>query len=1022
MTHSSFPLASAPTAMDANSRFPFSHSSSQSGSLILYVDNIHGDDEQPGTVAHPMRTITQALHQAPPGTLIVIDSGDYSSQKGERFPLIVDHGVMLVGTDDGSVHITGGGAFASLRRGQQTVTIVVRNDSTLRGITVTNPEAEGTGIWVETGQPTIAQCQLKQCQREGMVISASGHPVVSRCYFAENQISGLLCLGESSGIIEHNVFAQSEYGIAIGDRATPALISNTFHHNLTGITIAAAARPKLRINIIRHNQNSGLVLLNNAQPDLGTGGEPGQNIIIDNHVYDIQVETDTALVSHGNQVRSDRLNGPITLVPDYPVPAVNASSFAADAIIPGVPEPQVLGAISSTQPTSLSSASSAPPASPALFPDIQNHWAQSFIESLHQHTIIEGFPDGTFRPELSLTRAQYAALLHKMFSIPPFVLPNIHPERPFRDVSPQFWADEAIQHASRMGFIAGFPDGSFRPEEALSRAQAIVSLVNGLRLMGGDRTDLERYGDRTQIPTYAKDEIATATQKQLIINHPDPAQLKPKQPISRAEIATMLYQVRVITGQSVAIVSPYIIQPTALSVSFDDVPMPSTSDDPAVAPYWAALFIYGLANQGLISGISPGTFAPERAVSRAEFAALLTKIFNPLAKRNSQLDPQFVDVPKRFWAHDVIQRVVQAGLMTGFDDGSFQPHQDVMRWQVLWSVTQALGLLPAINDTDEIQASQRLHHVYADAASIPALAKGAIATATTKHLVVNYPIPNLINASRGATRAEVAAILYQSLATNNRLPIIFSPYIVSPATLPSQPPNLPNSPTPQLPNSPTPQLPNSPILLPTALLSPVETTYTVQDLESYLFGYTNQSNLILEAVAAQLQQQDIHVVPYTIKANHSNAPELPIIPTDSGVMIRLQITDQPVPQPQSFDANLPDIDEVAWQFTIFFDAKSTQGLELSQILHAAILARAGLADGGIQSTHTLWPEISPGISPEAFSNEETTASSLQAITPDAAVLIRLSPMATLVEDYPPIPTTPIVWAIASTSADILQAK
>ena len=221
MSHPSSNLASVPTSIDTNPLSSPKDLSLPSGSPMLYVDNTKGNDAFPGTITQPLRTITQALHQAHPGTLIAINSGDYSSQNGEQFPLVVDQGVMLSGVNDGSVWITGGGPFASIKRGQQTVTVVVNNDSTLRGVTITNPEPEGTGVWVENGQPTINQCTLRQCQREGLVISASGQPIVSQCQFEANQISGLLCLEESSGVIEHNTFTQAEYGIAIGDRATP---------------------------------------------------------------------------------------------------------------------------------------------------------------------------------------------------------------------------------------------------------------------------------------------------------------------------------------------------------------------------------------------------------------------------------------------------------------------------------------------------------------------------------------------------------------------------------------------------------------------------------------------------------------------------------------------------------------------------------------------------------------------------------------------------------------------------------
>lgn len=49
------------------------------------------------------------------------------------------------------------------------------------------------------------------------------------------------------------------------------------------------------------------------------------------------------------------------------------------------------------------------------FPDIQGHWAQSFIQSLAARGVIRGFPDGTFRPDEPVTRAQFAAMIRQAF-------------------------------------------------------------------------------------------------------------------------------------------------------------------------------------------------------------------------------------------------------------------------------------------------------------------------------------------------------------------------------------------------------------------------------------------------------------------------------------------------------------------------------------------------------------------------------------------------------------------------------
>jgi hypothetical protein len=89
--------------------------------------------------------------------------------------------------------------------------------------------------------------------------------------------------------------------------------------------------------------------------------------------------------------------------------------------------------------------------------------------------------------------------------------------------------------------------------------QVIVSLVNGLGLSAGDATVLTAYNDRSAIPDYAKDEVATATKKKIVVNYPQLKQLNPTKDATRAEVAAMVYQALLDAKQVSAINSPYIV-------------------------------------------------------------------------------------------------------------------------------------------------------------------------------------------------------------------------------------------------------------------------------------------------------------------------------------------------------------------------------------------------------------------------------------------------------------------------------
>lgn len=132
----------------------------------------------------------------------------------------------------------------------------------------------------------------------------------------------------------------------------------------------------------------------------------------------------------------------------------------------------------------------------------------------------------------------------------------------YGDISADFWAQDAIAEASASGFLKGYPDNQFRPDTNLTRAEAIVALANGLDLQPPENPDdiLNRYSDADQIPDYARGAIAAATQAGLISNYPDLNQFEPSQPATRADIAAMVYQGLVQIGQAEPVESEYVVQ------------------------------------------------------------------------------------------------------------------------------------------------------------------------------------------------------------------------------------------------------------------------------------------------------------------------------------------------------------------------------------------------------------------------------------------------------------------------------
>jgi hypothetical protein len=192
------------------------------------------------------------------------------------------------------------------------------------------------------------------------------------------------------------------------------------------------------------------------------------------------------------------------------------------------------------------------------FPDVPtNYWAAPFISELARRGIIAGFfEDGTFRPEAPVTRAQFAAMINKAYS-----RPNLRPPITFNDVPANYWGKGGIDRAYSMGFMAGYPGNVFRPDENIPRSQVLVSLTSGLGYTPTAAVDstLGIFADAGQVLPFARNGVAAATERRMVVNYPELRFLNPNRVSTRAEVAAFIYQSLVSTGQVAAIPSPYIV-------------------------------------------------------------------------------------------------------------------------------------------------------------------------------------------------------------------------------------------------------------------------------------------------------------------------------------------------------------------------------------------------------------------------------------------------------------------------------
>ena len=201
-----------------------------------------------------------------------------------------------------------------------------------------------------------------------------------------------------------------------------------------------------------------------------------------------------------------------------------------------------------------------PVAKPTNFVDVpQGFWARPYIDALSARGIISGFTGNYFRPDQPVTRAEFAAILQAAFD------KNVVGQKvsEFKDIPANFWAAPAIDRATNDKFLTGYPGDIFQPTQKIPRVQVLVALATGLNLPtpSDSAKILQTYQDVAQIPNYATDKVAAATQAKLVVNYPNQNLLNPNQNATRAEVAAMVYQALVQSGKAQPIQSQYVVQP-----------------------------------------------------------------------------------------------------------------------------------------------------------------------------------------------------------------------------------------------------------------------------------------------------------------------------------------------------------------------------------------------------------------------------------------------------------------------------
>lgn len=181
------------------------------------------------------------------------------------------------------------------------------------------------------------------------------------------------------------------------------------------------------------------------------------------------------------------------------------------------------------------------------FPDVNDsHWAAPQIKLLSEKGVIVGYPDGTFKPDENVTRAEFAAMaIRALGQEHTKVAQPVH----FTDIDANYWAFEDIQKAVYFDLISNTKDNeAFRPEESVSRAESLSVAVNALTTeqispLKAKEVLSKAYTDAGTIPEWFLIPAGKAEILGMIVVAPSDkkAALEATRPATRAEVTAILF-------------------------------------------------------------------------------------------------------------------------------------------------------------------------------------------------------------------------------------------------------------------------------------------------------------------------------------------------------------------------------------------------------------------------------------------------------------------------------------------------
>lgn len=173
----------------------------------------------------------------------------------------------------------------------------------------------------------------------------------------------------------------------------------------------------------------------------------------------------------------------------------------------------------------------------------EGHWAYKYLEILTDCDIVVGYPDGLYRPDQLVTRAEFSSIVVKAFDQE---FSKIINPKAYTDVAQWQWFYGVVQRATQFNLMTGYPDGRFKPYGTVERGHVISTVVNALTTesVSADKAKdilAKKYSDYKDIPAWLIIAAGKAEELGLVVSEPGKeGEIAAQRPATRAELAAFI--------------------------------------------------------------------------------------------------------------------------------------------------------------------------------------------------------------------------------------------------------------------------------------------------------------------------------------------------------------------------------------------------------------------------------------------------------------------------------------------------